>query len=347
MQNRKLVHEMKPMLTILAVWALGSGSAAEETPVHFEMWNGSDYPHWDCASEAFMAGRKARLAATLDISMPELQSFKNLWDLLLHFGKERGEKWEEYALKFHVNVSRKRADGKYDSIRSGSWAPNVGASELREGDTVVFFDAPYRHYGGYGHFLIHGARFVPIVASPQLLGAYWGQRIDESGWYRKPSVWSDYRKGYTAVWEVRDGKLWLTAQDAYSRVAKDDCDGDGGPPQRANAPTFRPVPLGALFPRKARGGRVLANWYTGTIRIPEGRVVAVPRGGAPLVHQRAILLHIRKGIVDQEEIVHNRAQDAPASRIGPDWVEWIPGGLNGQQAQPSGRGDAGDRAPHP
>lgn len=51
--------------------------------------------------------------------------------------------------------------------------------------------------------------------------------------------------------------------------------------------------------------RVFAHWFSGTIRIPRGRVLDYGHMGYGLTYERDWLIEIERGIVKGEQIRHN------------------------------------------
>jgi len=101
-------------------------------------------------------------------------------------------------------------------------------------------------------------------------------------------------KGYTAAWEVKDGALFLVSFEAKR---------DG-----------KEVPLDAILP--GRKLPVLAEWYTGRVRIPMGR--RIEHGSHWLYgaeFERVAVLHIERGkVVKAEELKNARIKSPTEER---------------------------------
>ena len=68
-------------------------------------------------------------------------------------------------------------------------------------------------------------------------------------------------------------------------------------------PERRPFDIDGLFPRSDESivrdveGRVWANWYTGELRMPRGRLLDSMPPGTDAVYERDLLVTIEKGVV--------------------------------------------------
>lgn len=97
---------------------------------------------------------------------------------------------------------------------------------------------------------------------------------------------------YQGTWEIVDGRLYLVGLDAILE--------DG---TRAT--------LGSVFPDYPE--RVFAHWYTGVLRIPQGKEIEYVHMGFGSVHERDLFLQVKRGVVTGSEVVVNgtAADDAP------------------------------------
>jgi hypothetical protein len=103
--------------------------------------------------------------------------------------------------------------------------------------------------------------------------------------FRSPNT-ANWR-GYIATWEIAQGRLYLQSIRAWT--------GQGE------------VGVGALFP--GQKAPIPATWFTGQLRVPQGKVlrVSVPQP----IHERDLIITVEKGRVTKQEIVDN------AGRVGP------------------------------
>jgi hypothetical protein len=88
-------------------------------------------------------------------------------------------------------------------------------------------------------------------------------------------------RGYIATWEIDGGALYLKAIRAWT--------GQGQ------------VGLEALFP--GRKGPVPATWFTGKLKVPQGKILkpAVPHP----IYEKYLMITVEKGRVVNQEVVGN------------------------------------------
>jgi len=88
-------------------------------------------------------------------------------------------------------------------------------------------------------------------------------------------------RGYIATWEIDRGVLYLKAIQAWT---------DRGE-----------VGLAALFP--GQKGPVAATWFTGTLKVPQGKVIkpAVPHP----IYGKYLMITVEKGRVVSQEAIDN------------------------------------------
>lgn len=91
-------------------------------------------------------------------------------------------------------------------------------------------------------------------------------------------------RGYVGTWEARFDRLYMTALSGRLE--------DGGV-----------ATLETLFP--GYPGRVFAHWYSGTLRIPEGRQLEYIHAGYASRFERDRFLVVRKGVVVAERVREN------------------------------------------
>lgn len=99
-------------------------------------------------------------------------------------------------------------------------------------------------------------------------------------------------RGYIGTWEIVDNRLYLTE---LSGTLEGDIE--------ATVATFFPD-----FP-----DRVFAHWYTGTIRIPQGKLLEYVHMGYGSMYERDLILKLEKGVVIDTLLRHNgKADDSDA-----------------------------------
>jgi hypothetical protein len=95
-------------------------------------------------------------------------------------------------------------------------------------------------------------------------------------------------RGYIATWEIDRGVLYLKAIRAWTQQGE--------------------VGLEGLFPGPK--GRVVATWFTGKLRVPQGKVLK-PGVGYRSVYEKDLMITVEKGRVVRQEIIDNTGQRQP------------------------------------
>ncbi|MBB3955293.1 hypothetical protein [Novosphingobium sediminicola] len=109
-------------------------------------------------------------------------------------------------------------------------------------------------------------------------------------------------RGYIATWRLVEGRLFLV----YLR------------PGMADGPKLT---LGTVFP--GQGRRVLASWFTGSLRISEGHCQEWLEGGFMNAHERETLVEIAEGWVISERTLDLASIPMaawPAEVMGDGWA---------------------------
>src|SRR5690606_1599815 len=100
-------------------------------------------------------------------------------------------------------------------------------------------------------------------------------------------------RGYTGDWEIVDERLYLVGLQGSLE--------DG---TEASVATFFPE-----FP-----DRVFAHWFSGTIRVPQGKMLEYLHHGYGSTYERDLLLELDHGVVTSTTVRHNGTSeddDAP------------------------------------
>ena len=103
---------------------------------------------------------------------------------------------------------------------------------------------------------------------------------------RMTALW----RGYVGTWEIRDSRLYLIGISAELK--------DGST-----------VTLETLFPGYPK--RVFAHWFSGEIRVPQGRMLEYVHAGFSSKYQADLLLQIEKGVLVSSELRHNGPAGEP------------------------------------
>ena len=117
------------------------------------------------------------------------------------------------------------------------------------------------------------------------LGAYFSSAGIEPGFeYTCSTLWC----GYIGTWEIVENRLYLLELDGTLK---------GG--EEASVATF--------FPDFS--DRVFANWYTGAIRISQGKLLKYVHRGYSSTYERDLTLEIEKGVIVATKVCHNGTGD--------------------------------------
>lgn len=91
-------------------------------------------------------------------------------------------------------------------------------------------------------------------------------------------------RGYIGTWEIVDGRLYLTAIDVLP-----------GSRMKANLETVFPG-----YP-----DRVFAHWYSGTLRVPQGKVLKYVHMGHQSTFESDMLIDVERGVIGDVRIREN------------------------------------------
>jgi hypothetical protein len=91
-------------------------------------------------------------------------------------------------------------------------------------------------------------------------------------------------RGYIGSWEIKDLRLYLIGLEGALEDGTD-------------------VLLATLFPDFPE--RVFAHWYSGTIRIPQGKQLKYVHSGYSSIFEQDLLLEIDQGVVTSTRTRHN------------------------------------------
>jgi hypothetical protein len=91
-------------------------------------------------------------------------------------------------------------------------------------------------------------------------------------------------RGYVGTWEIINDRLYLI-----------ELHGELESGQEAD--------LGTLFP--SYGDRVFAHWYSGVIRLPQGKMLEYVHMGYSSIYERDQLLEFKKGVLTSRSVIVN------------------------------------------
>ena len=103
-------------------------------------------------------------------------------------------------------------------------------------------------------------------------------------------------RGYVGTWEIVANRLYLIDLNAVLASGED-------------------ASLESVFP--GFKDRVFAHWFTGTLRIPQGKRLEYVHMGYSSIYERDLLLTIEQGVVVGQEVQHNgQAEDGAPEGYG-------------------------------
>ena len=102
-------------------------------------------------------------------------------------------------------------------------------------------------------------------------------------------------RGYVGTWEIVDNRLYLVSLDATLEDGTD-------------------ATLETVFP--GFKDRVFAHWYSGTIRVPQGKQLEYVHMGYASTYEKDLLLHIERGVVISTQVRQNGVAKSEHPRAG-------------------------------
>lgn len=110
------------------------------------------------------------------------------------------------------------------------------------------------------------------------------------------SICSAMWRGYVGRWEIVDGRLYLVELSGGTM--------NGG----------TEISLAAFFP--GFPDRVFAHWYSGTIRLPQGRELESLHRRDYSIFERDLFLSLERGIVKSTRVRHNGTAEPGSAPAG-------------------------------
>ena len=145
--------------------------------------------------------------------------------------------------------------------------------------------------------LIYKGKTYDLFANP--LEAFYPDENKRPLFFVKPNVMTTGNwRGYVATWTIENNFLYLVKIDAWTcNRSLEHC---------------RKVELPKLFGRKYRNGKVRADWFSGELRIPEGKMLQYVHMGYGSIYEREITLTVDSGKVVKESMVDNTIRTLPS-----------------------------------
>lgn len=98
-------------------------------------------------------------------------------------------------------------------------------------------------------------------------------------------------RGYIAYWQIRDQRLFLIGITSFLRGKR--------------------VFLSELFPGRAGDARILADWFSGELRVPDGKELQNVHMGYGSTYERDIVYTVRNGAVVRRRVIDNTKKPPP------------------------------------
>ena len=106
-------------------------------------------------------------------------------------------------------------------------------------------------------------------------------------------------RGYVATWTIENGSLYLVKIDAWICRGWDE-------------KNCGKVELSRLFGRRYRKGKVKADWFSGELRVPDGKLLQYVHMGYGSVYEREITLSVESGRIVRESMSDNTQKSLPS-----------------------------------
>ena len=146
--------------------------------------------------------------------------------------------------------------------------------------------------------IIYNGKTYALFANP--LEEFYKDQKSRPLFRVKPHVVSTGNwRGYVATWAIENGFLYLVKVDAW--ICSD-----------WDARSCRKVKLRGLFGSRYRDGQVKANWFSGDLRLPEGKLLQYVHMGYGSVYERELTLSVESGRVMKESVLDNTRITLPS-----------------------------------
>lgn len=149
--------------------------------------------------------------------------------------------------------------------------------------------------------LIYDGKINDLFSNP--LEDYYGDGRRPQFWFKPNTQSSANWRGYVATWKIIDNELYLTKIDSWlcatSIRTKNGC---------------RRVTLQDLFGKKVIDGKVSASWFTGNLRVPEGKQLKYVHSGYASIYERDIIFDVQCGKIIKQETIDNTKRELPSDQ---------------------------------
>jgi hypothetical protein len=146
--------------------------------------------------------------------------------------------------------------------------------------------------------LIHKGKTYMLFANP--LESFYRTGQSKPRFQIAPRTWSSgNERGYVATWEVKDENLYLIGIDSWicESLGSDNC---------------KKADLKEMFGERYHDGRVKADWFSGELRMPEGKVLQYVHLGYDSLFERDTFLTVEAGKITDEKVIDNTQKPIPS-----------------------------------
>ncbi len=146
--------------------------------------------------------------------------------------------------------------------------------------------------------LIYDNKIYDLYANP--LETFYKNQLDRPSFSISPGliVSTGNWRGYVATWEIEEGTLYLRGIDSWL------CDAKGEKCKKTD--------LKELFGDQCIKGKVKANWFSGQLKIPNGKQLQYVHMGYGSIYERDIILTVDAGKITGKKVVDNTKRNLPS-----------------------------------
>jgi len=131
-----------------------------------------------------------------------------------------------------------------------------------------------------GERLVYKGRNIWMASEPLY------EYLKDRGDIKFVSIATNCWRGYFGDWEISGNKLYLNGVKGY-------------------AEGYKRVDLDYLFPGQSM---VFAKWFSGEIRIPQGKLLEYEHMGFESIYEEDLMLTFEDGVLIGEHIIDNRTE---------------------------------------
>ncbi|HLM02269.1 MAG TPA: hypothetical protein VK400_14555 [Pyrinomonadaceae bacterium] len=149
--------------------------------------------------------------------------------------------------------------------------------------------------------LLYDGKVYDLFSNP--LEAFYKNEKDRPKFFSSPNGGSSSAnwRGYVAYWEIEADSLNLKAIDSWlcegkaweTAVGRGDCN---------------KADVKKLFGNGYAQNKVFADWFSGELRIPDGKQLQYVHMGYGSVYERDILISVKQGKIIEKKIIDNTTQ---------------------------------------